>query len=63
MSWERLADIVLRRPGRVLLASLGLLLLPVIAVPATRTSYNVVSELPASAESVQGLNQISRSFT
>ncbi len=63
MSWERLADIVLRRPGRVLLASLVLLLLPALAVPATRTSYDVVSELPESAESVQGLNRISRSFT
>ncbi|MDP8955902.1 MAG: MMPL family transporter [Actinomycetota bacterium] len=63
MSWERLADIVLHRPGRVLLASLLLLLLPALAVPATRTSYDVVSELPESAESVQGLNRISRSFT
>ena len=63
MSWERLAELVLRRPGRVLLVSLALLLLPALAVPATRTSYDVVSELPESAESVRGLNAISRSFT
>jgi RND superfamily putative drug exporter len=63
MSWERLADLVLRRPGRVLLASLVGLLLPAVAVPATRSSYNVVSELPDSAESVQGLNAMSRSFS
>ena len=63
MSWERLAQLVLRRPGRVLGAALVLLLLPALAVPATRTSYDVVSELPASAESVRGLNEISQSFS
>ncbi|HEX8099754.1 MAG TPA: MMPL family transporter [Actinomycetota bacterium] len=63
MSWDRLAALVLRRPGRVLLAALGVLVLPIFAVPTARTSYDVVSELPASAESVQGLNAISRSFS
>lgn len=63
MSWERLAEAVLRRPGRVLVGSLVGLLLPVIAVPATRSSYDIVSELPSSTESVQGLNVMSRSFS
>lgn len=62
MNWDRLAGIVLRRPGRVLAASLLVLVPPALAVPSMRTSLDELSTLPESADSVRGYQALQGSF-
>ena len=60
--WQRVADMVVRRPGRVLLvALLGFAPLAVLGL-TMKPSYDLFSELPRSAESVQGYKLLGRYF-
>ena len=63
MSWQGLAEFVRRRPRRVLLFSLALLIAPTLALPTTRVTYDLLSELPPDTDAVQGFEVLSRSFT
>ena len=62
MSWRRLADLVRAHPRRVLAFSLAVLVAPTLALPATRVTYDLLGELPPSAESVKGFDLVSKSF-
>ncbi|HWC33087.1 MAG TPA: hypothetical protein VG709_08170, partial [Actinomycetota bacterium] len=62
MSWKRVGQFVLRRPVATLVASLAVLVPPTFAVPALRTSYDQLRELPASADSVRGFDALEGSF-
>lgn len=54
MMWDRVADLITRRPGRVLGVALLPVLLPMLALPALRTTNDLLATLPPSTESVQG---------
>lgn len=57
--WDSLAELVLRRPGRVLALSLAGLAVPVVALPFMATTFDTLAALPRDAESVRGLNALS----
>lgn len=60
--WGRVADMVCRRPGRVLLVVVsGFALLAGLGL-TMEPSYDLFSELPRSAESVQGYKLLGRYF-
>ena len=62
MSWQRLADLVLRHPVRVMTASLVVLAAPAAALPAMDTSFDLVAELPPDSDSVEGFRALRGSF-
>lgn len=62
MSWERVANLVVRRPGRVLAACLAVLLPPLAALPAMETTFDELDRLPADADSVRGFRALEGSF-
>jgi RND superfamily putative drug exporter len=62
VSWERLADLVLRRPRLVLGIALLLLGPPLLALPSLNTSLDQLEELPDSADSVLGVRAVEGSF-
>lgn len=62
MSWEKLAQLVLRAPARILGISLVILLLPSIGLAGVATSYDQVGQLPEESDSVQGFRALSGSF-
>lgn len=62
MSWERLAQLVLRAPGRILGISLLILAIPSLGLLGLRTSYDQVGQLPDDSDSVQGFRALSGSF-
>ncbi|HEX2030705.1 MAG TPA: MMPL family transporter [Actinomycetota bacterium] len=62
MSWQRVASFVLRHPGRTLALALAILVPPTLALPNMRTTFDVLSELPASTDSVQGFQALRGSF-
>lgn len=57
--WDRLAELVLRRPGRVLALSLGGLAVPLLGLAFMATTFDTLAALPRDAESVRGLNALS----
>lgn len=57
--WDRLAELVLRRPGRVLALSLAGLAVPLLALPFMATTFDTLAALPRDAESVRGLDALS----
>jgi putative drug exporter of the RND superfamily len=62
VSWRRLADLIRSHPRRVLAFSLAVLVAPALALPTTRVTYDLLGELPPSAESVKGFDLVSKSF-
>ncbi len=62
MSWEGLARLVLRAPGRILGFSLLILAVPSIGLFGVSTSYDQVGQLPEDSDSVQGFRALSGSF-
>lgn len=62
MSWIRLAGFVRARPRLVLGLSLLFLVPPAIANTKTRLSFNVLQELPSSADSVRGYASLAGHF-
>ena len=62
MSWAGLASFVLRHPGRTLALALLILVPPALALPGMRTTFDVLSELDPSADSVQGFDALRGSF-
>ena len=62
MSWERLARLILRAPGRVLGISVLALLIPSVGLLGVATSYDQVGQLPEESDSVQGFRALSGSF-
>lgn len=58
--WDRLAELVVRRPGRLLAVSLAGLLVPVLALPFLATSFDTLAALPQDADSVEGLEALSQ---
>ena len=62
MSWRRLADLVQAHPRRVLGFALAVLIAPTLALPQTRVTYDLLSELPPEAESVKGFDTLARNF-
>lgn len=58
--WDRLAELVMTRPWRVLAFSLLPVVLPLLALPTLRTSHDTLSTLPPSADAVQGYEALSR---
>ncbi|MGH2725142.1 MAG: MMPL family transporter [Actinomycetota bacterium] len=62
MSWQLLAQLVLRHPVRVMAAALVVLAAPAAALPALNTSFDLVAELPPDSDSVQGFRALRGSF-
>ena len=62
MSWEGLARLVLRAPGRILGVSLLILAIPSLGLLGLRTSYDQVGLLPDESDSVRGFRALSGSF-
>lgn len=62
MSWEGLARLVHRAPGRILGVSLLLLAVPALGLFGVATSYDQVGLLPEEMDSVQGFRALSGSF-
>ncbi|MGH2710457.1 MAG: MMPL family transporter [Actinomycetota bacterium] len=62
MSWEKLAQLVLRAPGRLLAASLVILAIPSVGLLDFRTDYDQVGQLPDESDSVRGFEALSGSF-
>lgn len=62
MSWEGLAGLILRRPARILMASLLALAVPSVGLLGVDTSYDQVGQLPEESDSVRGFNALSGSF-
>lgn len=60
--WGRVARLVTEHPVRVFAASLAIVLLPALAVPTIRLSYDTIEELPDSAESVRSFEVLADHF-
>ena len=60
--WAWVADVVARRPGRVLLLALACFVPFALLGLAAEPSYDLFSELPARAESVQGYKLLGEHF-
>lgn len=56
--WIRIASFLTRRPGLVLTAVLVVLLIPLAAVPSLRSNFDELNELPATADSRLGFEQL-----
>jgi RND superfamily putative drug exporter len=61
-SWNKIGQWVANHPAIVTPPIIILLLLPYIAIPEMKLSSNVLSQLPESVESAQGLNVIREHF-
>lgn len=61
-TWERVARTVHVHPVRVFAASLLVVLLPALAVPLVRLSYDTLEELPDDAESVRSFEVLAEHF-
>jgi putative drug exporter of the RND superfamily len=62
MRWTQLARLVRARPVIVFLIALAILVPPALAVTKTRVTYDVLSELPASMDSVVGYRKLADHF-
>jgi putative drug exporter of the RND superfamily len=62
MRWTQLARLVRSRPTIVFVVALAILVPPALAVTKTRVTYDVLSELPASSDSVVGYRKLAGHF-
>ena len=62
MNWARLARLVRARPLLVFAVALAILVPPALAVTRTRVTYDVLSELPSSSDSVVGYQRLAGHF-
>jgi len=62
VTWTRLARFVRAHPGRVFAFAVLVLIIPALAVTRTRVTYDVLSELPKSSDSVVGYRQLAGHF-
>jgi RND superfamily putative drug exporter len=60
--WDRLAALVTRRPRRILLLSLAGFLPFLVALGFSQRSFDQLSELPVSADSMRGFGYMKESF-
>jgi putative drug exporter of the RND superfamily len=60
--WARIATLVHDHPVRVFVASLAVVVLPALAVPTIRLSYDTLDELPRDAESVRSFETLADHF-
>jgi len=60
--WERLSRTVGRRPAVVLVTGTVLLALPAVGVTRLHQSFDILSELPSSADARQGFEMLSRHY-
>jgi RND superfamily putative drug exporter len=56
-SWDRIAALVVDHPILVSVAVLGVLAIPLVMLPGLRTSFNMLSELPANADARVGFDR------
>jgi putative drug exporter of the RND superfamily len=61
--WARIATTVHDHPVRVFVASMAVVLLPALAVPTIRLSYDTLDELPGDAESVRSFETLAEHFS
>jgi RND superfamily putative drug exporter len=57
--WAGLARRITARPGVVAAVATVALLLPLLAIPGLKENFNLIAELPATAESRQGFDELS----
>jgi RND superfamily putative drug exporter len=61
--WRRIGTAIVRWPGIILVATIGIALIGLLALPGYKTSYDVGSYLPASAPSNIGYAAAERHFS
>jgi RND superfamily putative drug exporter len=55
--WDRIASLVVNHPILVSVAVLGALAIPLVALPGLRTNFNILAELPPTADARVGFEQ------
>ena len=60
--WDRLARTITRRPGRVAVAVIAVLAVPLLAVPSLRLNFDMLQELPADRDARIGYDQVAAHF-
>ena len=61
-AWDRLAAFITCRPGRVSVAVIGLLALPLLALPSMEVEFDTLKELPATTEARRGFDAVAGHF-
>ncbi len=60
--WERVAHAITAKPGLIAVVTTVVLLLPYVLLPQMHSSFDVLNEIPASADSRQGFELIKAHF-
>lgn len=60
--WQKVADIVTKKPGRFIVAAIVILLPFFVSAAFTSRSYDQMKELPSDASSIQGFEMMKTSF-
>ncbi len=60
--WSRVAALVVRRPGVVLVTTVMLLIVSTLGVPTIKPSFNFLEGFPADMDSRRGFEMLQRSF-
>jgi RND superfamily putative drug exporter len=61
--WRRIGTAIVRWPGPILIAALGIALIGLLALPGYKTSYDIAPYMPASAPSNVGYAAAERHFS
>ncbi|WP_319450701.1 MULTISPECIES: MMPL family transporter [unclassified Mycobacterium] len=61
--WRRIGTAIVRWPGPILIATLGIALIGLLALPGYKTSYDIAPYMPASAPSNVGYAAAERHFS
>ncbi len=61
-TWRRIAEIATTRSGLVSAVVVAVLLIPYLALPQMNRTFDVLSEMPDTVDSVQGFESLTRGF-
>jgi putative drug exporter of the RND superfamily len=56
--WEWVADVVVHHPGKVLGVCMGVLSIPLLALPMLELDHDTLAQIPSDAESAQGFRAL-----
>lgn len=61
-TWQRIAEVATTRSGLVTVIVIAVLLIPYLVLPQMTQIFDVLAEMPGTADSVQGYNTMTRGF-